>query len=50
MAFGIPKIDVPAMTAMFNEKFALLLGKLDEILQELRGQHDTMRDQQEDVP
>jgi hypothetical protein len=43
MAFGIPKIDVPAITAMFNEKFAQLLGKLQEILDELKGQHDTMK-------
>lgn len=43
MAFGIPKIDVPGLTKMFNEKFDLLLGKLQEILDELKGQHDTMR-------
>lgn len=45
MAFGIPKIDVPAITKMFNEKFAELLGKLQEILDELKGQHDTMKNQ-----
>lgn len=43
MAFGIPKIDVPAITAMFNEKFAQLINKLQEILDELKGQHDTMK-------
>lgn len=36
MGFGLP--DMGKMTAMFNEKFDLLIAKLDEILQELRTQ------------
>lgn len=36
MGLGLP--DMGKMTTMFNEKFDLLIAKLDEILVELRRQ------------